>query len=34
MALGAVGMDEIPLHQVGPDMRGFIEVFGKEVLPR
>jgi coenzyme F420-dependent glucose-6-phosphate dehydrogenase len=30
----ALGVDEIQLHQVGPDQEGFIETFGRDVLPR
>ena len=28
------GFDHVYLHQVGPDQKGFIEAFAKDVLPR
>jgi hypothetical protein len=28
-----VGVDDIYLHHVGQDQRGFLDVFGAEVLP-
>jgi probable non-F420 flavinoid oxidoreductase len=30
----AVGFDEVNLHHVGQEQRGFIEAFGRDVLPR
>jgi probable non-F420 flavinoid oxidoreductase len=30
----AMGFDEIHLHQVGPDQEGFVEAFGRDVLPQ
>ena len=29
-----MGFEEIHLHQVGPDQEGFVEAFGRDVLPR
>jgi len=30
----AVGFDEVEIHSASPDQKGFVEMMGKQVLPK